>query len=118
MESEKKKWVSNATFGTDTDDGFNRCACGSTRFTMGCHSYEDGTRGYMLCCRECGRSAEADGSKDDLVKAWNELNDGASRVSFKVVSVPETIEVYVKPGEDAWRAAREELARKSSIKKA
>lgn len=104
-----KKWVSNAGWGCCARDGFNRCACGNDRLSISCHSYEDGSYGYILTCWDCGRRIEIDGNEGDLRRAWNEYNNGASKVVYKLVSAPDTITVYMKPDEDVDSAIKNAL---------
>lgn len=110
-------WVSNIAYGYDESDGFNRCACGCGRFSAACHTYEGGGRGYFMSCRDCGRRVEVDGTEDDLVDAWNDMNDGACEVAFRVVEMPDELVVYVKRGERVDDALKELLFSKTKMEK-
>ena len=117
MADNKRRWVTNATYGCDTNDGLNRCACGNTRFRMGHHTYEDGTSGYMVYCMECGRMAEADGKEKDVIDAWNRYNDGVCRSVYRLTKVPETITVYARADEDMDEVLKEALFQKISLQR-
>ena len=114
---DKRKWVTNASWGVDVREGYNRCACGNDRFALACHTYEDNTRGYIMSCWECGRRIEVDGTEEDLQKAWNEYNSGTAEITYKLTKVPETITIYAKPDDDVNELIKEMLYEKIKVER-
>lgn len=95
----------------------NRCACGCPSYNLRAayRSYEDGDHSVLIYCPDCGRWAEELGDEINTVEAWNELNDGAAKLTFKIESVPEEITIYSKDPSDVERLIAEELLEKTKL---
>ena len=106
-----REWTTNACWGNMPRLGYNRCACGNDKLSISCHSYKDGTHGFIASCWDCGRQVEIDGTEEDLRRAWNGYNRGAVKMTFRLVKVPETVTIYAKPEDDVGELIKDALFR-------
>lgn len=112
-----REWVTNVSYGIKAREGYNRCACGNPNLMISCHTYKDGTKGYIVSCFECGRRLDIDGTEDDLKREWNKYNADAGKISFRISNVPDTITIYAKPEDNINELAKKALFSKIRIER-
>ncbi|MBO5320016.1 MAG: hypothetical protein J6B01_09465 [Ruminococcus sp.] len=114
----EKEQISERKYTILGNQGVHRCACGNANdFLVWERTFDDDSTEYQISCEQCCREASAAKKLLDAIRAFNDINNGAIPLRFRIESAPDVITIYSKSEDDVEELLQKEFSRQVRVRR-